>query len=195
MDIQGIPGYSYGKVPPAPISVDDLEKMKKSVLFDEKDVMALKQAGEILGKQVEEILDLWYGFVGSNPHLVYYFSEKNSGQPDSDYLAKVRKRFGQWIVDTCTRPYDQEWINYQYEIGLRHHRLKKNKVDGVNSVDHIPLRYLICFIYPITATIRQFLEKGAENPEHVDQMFHAWFKAVTLQVALWSYPYAKEDDW
>ena len=169
--------------------------MKKAVIFDDNDVKALKRAGEILEGQIEEILDLWHGFVGSHPHLVHYFADKKSGQSDSEYLARVRKRFGQWIKDTCTRPYDQDWINYQYEIGLRHHRSKKNKVDSVDSVDIVPLRYMICFIYPITATIRQFLEKGAESSEEVDQMFHGWFKSVTLQVALWSYPYATQGDW
>ena len=41
-------------------------------------------------------------------------------------------------------------------IALRHHTAGKNKTDGVDSVPVIHARYLIAFIYPITATIRQF---------------------------------------
>jgi hypothetical protein len=64
----------------------------------------------------------------------------------------------------------------------------------VRSVPIVPLRYLIAFIYPITATIKPFLAKKGHRPEEVDKMHQAWFKSVTLQVALWSYPYAKDGD-
>lgn len=188
-----IPGYTYGSVAPSPVTLKELEDLKKAVLFSAEDEKYLKMAGEVLKDQIDAILDLWYGFVGSHPHLIYYFSGPD-GQPDANYLAAVRKRFGQWILDTCHRPYDQTWLNYQHEIGLRHHRTKKNKTDNVQSVPHVPLRYLIAFIYPITATIKPFLAKKGHSADEVDKMYHAWFKAVTLQVALWSSPYAKDGD-
>jgi hypothetical protein len=191
-----IPGYSYGtgEVPRAPFSLPDLELLKKTVLFTEEDVRYLKMAGEVLADQVDELLDLWYSFVGSNPHLLYYFTDPQ-GNPIPEYLGRVRERFGQWVRDLCRGDYDQAWLDYQYEIGLRHHRVKKNRTDGVNSVPHIPLRYLVAFIYPITATVRPFLAGKGHPPEEVDKMHQAWFKAVTLSVALWAYPYAKDGDW
>ncbi|GBD11930.1 hypothetical protein HRbin23_01613 [bacterium HR23] len=195
MSTVSIPGYTYGtaSVPRSPVTLQDLENLKKALLFTAEDERYLRMAGQVLADQVEDILDLWYGFVGSHPHLVYYFTGPD-GKPLADYLGAVRKRFGQWILDTCNRPYDQAWLNYQYEIGLRHHRTKKNQTDKVRSVPHIPLRYLIAFIYPITATIKPFLAKKGHSPEEVEKMHQAWFKAVVLQVALWSYPYAKEGD-
>ncbi|MFC6961186.1 protoglobin domain-containing protein [Halocatena marina] len=57
------------------------------------------------------------------------------------------------------------------------------------------LRYVIGFIYPITATIRTFLENSGYSDADVDKMYHAWFKSVTLQVSIWSYPYTTDDDW
>lgn len=191
-----IPGYTYGtaEVVTSPVSLEDFERLKKAVMFTEEDERYLKMAGEVLADQVEEILDLWYGFVGSHPHLLYYFTGSD-GQPLGEYLAAVRARFGRWILDTCNRPYDRDWLNYQHEIGLRHHRTKKNLTDGVASVSHVPLRYLIAFIYPISATIKPFLAKKGHNPDEVDKMFQAWFKSVVLQVALWSYPYANEGEW
>ncbi len=188
-----IPGYTYDSAAPSPVTLKELEELKKAVLFTPEDEKYLKMAGEVLKDQIDAVLDLWYGFVGSHPHLVYYFSGPD-GKPDANYLAAVRKRFGQWILDTCTRPYDQTWLNYQHEIGLRHHRTKKNKTDNVRSVPNIPLRYLIAFIYPITATIKPFLAKKGHSPDEVDKMHQAWFKSVTLQVALWSCPYAKDGD-
>lgn len=191
-----IHGYTYGTdaVATSPVSDEDFELLKRAVMFTEEDERYLKMAGEVLADQIDEILDLWYGWVGSHPHLVYYFVGPD-GQPDFNYLQAVRKRFGQWILDTCNRPYDRDWLNYAHEIGLRHHRTKKNQTDNVQSVPHIPLRYLIAFIYPIGSTIKSFLARKGHSPEEVEKMHQAWFKSVVLQVALWSYPYAKEGDW
>ncbi len=90
---------------------------------------------------------------------------------------------------------DQQWLDYQHEIGLRHHRRKKNVTDQVASVPHIPLRYLIAFIYPITATVRPFFARKGHSEQDVERMCQAWTKAVVLSVALWAYPYASEGDW
>ncbi len=191
-----IHGYTYGteQVAKSPVSLGDLALLKAATMFTEEDERYLRMAGEVLADQIDEILDLWYGWVGSHPHLVYYFSGPD-GQPDPRYLQAVRERFGQWILDTCNRPHDQAYLDYAHEIGLRHHRTKKNQTDGVQSVPHIPLRYLIAFIYPIGSTIKPFLARKGHSPEEVEKMHQAWFKAVVLQVALWSYPYAKEGDW
>lgn len=191
-----IPGYTYGTetVARSPLSEEDFELLKRAVMFTDEDEHYLKMAGEVLADQIDEILDLWYGWVGSHPHLVYYFSGAD-GQPDVNYLQSVRKRFGQWILDTCNRSYDRDWLDYAHEIGLRHHRTKKNQTDQVQSVPHIPLRYMIAFIYPIGSTIKGFLARKGHSPEEVEKMHQAWFKSIVLQVALWSYPYAKDGDW
>jgi len=190
-----ISGYTYGtdQVSRSPLSMDDLENLKKAVLFGPEDEKYLRLAGEVLADQIENVLDVWYGFVGSHPHLVYYFTD-SKGNANSEYLAAVRKRFGQWILDTCNRPYDQTWLDYAQEIGLRHHRTKKNKTDNVDSVPHVNYRYLVAFIYPITATIKPFLAKKGHSPEEVEKMHQAWFKSVVMQVALWSAPYVKDGD-
>lgn len=187
-----IAGYDYERVGKAPISLEEFEELKKTVMLTEEDMKYLKKAGEALKGQVDKILDLWYGWVGSNPHLIYYFVDKKTKEPIQEYLSRVRDRFGQWIIDTCFRDYDQKWLNYAYEVGLRHNK-KKNKTDNVNSVDIIPLRWLICFIYPITSTIKPFLEKGGLKGEDLERAYNAWFKSVVLQVAIWSKPYS--GDW
>ena len=190
-----IPGYTYGEAQTSrsPLSLEDLEDLKKAVLFGPEDEKSLHMAGEVLEDQIEDILDVWYGFVGSHPHLVYYFSDRR-GEPIGDYLAAVRKRFGQWILDTCRRPYDQAWLNHAHEIGLRHHRTKKNSTDRVDSIPIVHHRYMVAFIYPITATIKPFLAKKGHSPEEVEKMHQAWFKSVVMQVALWSAPYVRQED-
>lgn len=191
-----IAGYTYGtaEVARSPLSDDELDHLKQALLFGDEDVRYLRMSRDVLAGQVDAILDVWYGFVGSHPHLVHYFARRADGQPDGDYLARVRERFGRWILDTAEANYDRAWLDYQHEIGLRHHRTKKGRTDAVDSVEIVPLRYLIAFIYPITATLRPFLAKDGHAPEDVDGMHDAWRKTVILQVALWSRPYSKEDD-
>lgn len=190
-----IPGYDYGteQVARSPLSMADFELLKQAVLFGPDDERYLRMAGDVLADQIEDVLDLWYGFVGSHPHLVYYFTD-GRGNAEQAYLTAVRRRFGQWILDTCRRPYDQEWLDYAHEIGLRHHRSKKNKTDHVAAVPHIHFRYMVAFIYPITATIKPFLAKKGHSAEEVEGMYQAWFKSVVMQVALWSAPYVPAGD-
>jgi hypothetical protein len=50
---------------------------------------------------------------------------------------------------------------------------------------------MVAFIYPITATVREFLAKKGHSDAQVEAMHQAWFKAVTLSVVLWARPYAE----
>ncbi len=191
-----IAGYTLGHptVPKAPISWQEFEDLKKSVLLGEDDLAALRAASAVLEPQIEALLDLWYGFVGAHPHLLHAFTRPSDGKPDERYLAAVRQRFGQWVRDTLAANYDHAWLDYQFEIGRRHHRSGKNRTDQVEAADHVPLRHLIALIAPIVLTVKPFLEKSGKPAAEIERMHAAWLKAVTLQVALWTYPYAKEGD-
>ncbi len=194
--MSSILGYTYGTaaVQRSPISLADFELMKKSVLFGDEDVKYLRLSYDVVKDQVEAILDVWYGFVGSNPHLLATFTAKSDGKPLADYLAAVRKRFGQWILDTARAEYDQKWLDYQHEIGLRHHRTKKNRTDGAASTDIVPFRYLAPLIFPVTFTLKPFLAKKGHSAADVEKMHAAWVKSCLLQVTLWSHPYVKGED-
>lgn len=106
-------GYRYGDpaLAASPIGLDELERLKATLLFTDDDAAALRRAGDILAEQVEDILDVWYGFVGSSPFLLGYFSS-DTGR-NGNYLERVRGRFGQWIIDTCRAEYDETWLAYQ----------------------------------------------------------------------------------
>lgn len=190
-----IPGYTYGTgaVPRSPVSLQELGLLQATLLLGPDDLAALRRSGEVLAPQVEDVLDVWYGFVGANPHLLAAFAGPD-GQPDQAYLAAVRRRFGRWILDTARADYDQAWLDYQHEIGLRHTRAKKNRTDGARAADHIPLRYVLALLVPVTTTLKPFLAKGGAPPEEVDAMHQAWVKAVLLQLILWSHPYVRDGD-
>lgn len=190
-----VPGYTYGSsLAQAPYTLAELKSLQKTLLFSEDDVAALRQSKAILADQTDAILDVWYGFVASTPELVVFFSDAKTGKPDGAYLAAVRKRFALWILDTADARFDQQWLNWQYELGLRHHRAKKNKTDGVNSVPQVNFRYLPALTIPVTTTLKPFLAKKGASASEVDEMHAAWVKAVLLQSILWSQPYIKEGE-
>ena len=107
--METIKGYTYGQAAASPGTLSELALLKKTVLFSEEDEKYLRLAGEVLKDQTNEVLDLWYGFVGGNEHLVHYFAKNE--KPNMEYLTAVRARFGQWIMDLCTKPFDQTWLN------------------------------------------------------------------------------------
>jgi hypothetical protein len=192
----GIPGYTAGTtaVARSPVSWQDFAAMQKSVLFGDDDVRALRQSYDVVEDQVDAILDVWYGFVGSQPHLVASFTHRDTGAPIGEYLAGVRHRFGRWILDTARAEYDQAWLDYQHEIGLRHHRAKKNRTDGAASTALVPFRDLFLLVVPVTTTLKPFLAKHGHSGSEVEAMHAAWVKSCLLQVTLWSHPYVKEGD-
>ena len=175
---------------PNPVTIEELALLKKTLLWSEEDDRYRKMAGDVLEEQLDAVLDLWYGYVGSNEQLLYYFN--SNGEPNTDYLEKVRSRFKQWILDLCRNDYNAEWLAKQHEIGLRH-QAKKGHTDGVENTPHIVhYRYMIALIYPITVTIKGFLANGDHSPEEVEKMYNAWFKAVVLSDILWTKPYIRE---
>ena len=189
-----IPGYTLGQksLAKAPYTLADLESLKKSLLFTDEDVRYLRMSKAILADQTEAILDVWYGFVASTPELVIYFKNNKTGAPDGAYLGAVRKRFGQWIADTANANYDQAWLNYQYEIGLRHTLPKKNQTDKADSVPMVNFRYLSALTIPVTTTLKPFLAKKGASATDVERMHAAWVKSVLMQTILWSHPYVRD---
>lgn len=196
-----IPGYSYGtaEVAKSPLSMRELQELKISVGFDEEDQRFLQLAGDVLADQTEQIVHHWRsGIIASIPNLARH-SRTPEGNPIPEYLAASNLRFQQWILDTCFRAYDQDWLDYQQEIALRHTSVKKNHVDGARSTPYVPLRDVTAFIAVMNETIKPYLAaKG--NPDHeVEKMHQAWCKSIQLQLAIWVRAYAEagraKDEW
>jgi len=189
-----IPGYTLGQpsLARAPYTLADLASLQKTMLFTDEDVRYLRMSKAILADQTDAILDVWYGFVASTPELVVYFRNNQTGAPDGAYLGAVRKRFGQWILDTADANYDQAWLDYQYEIGLRHTAPRKNQTDRADSVPSVNFRYLSALTIPVTTTLKPFLARKGASAADVDKMHAAWVKSVLMQTILWSYPYVRD---
>jgi len=187
-----IPGYTYGSddVAKAHVTVEDLAQLKVSVGFTPEDERYLRLAGEVLGPQVRKIVEHWRaGIIASIPNLARH-SRSLEGNPIPEYLAKSNLRFEQWILDTCLRPYDQNWIDYQQEIARRHTSVKKNQVDGVTSTPFVPLRDVLAFTAVMNETIRPYLAAAGHTEAEVENMHRAWCKSIQLQMTLWIGPYS-----
>ena len=187
-----IPGYTYGTatIAKSPISLRQFEELKISAGLTQEDQNFLHLAGEVLSGQTQQIVAHWRSqIIASIPHLARH-SRTPEGNPIPEYLSRSNLRFEQWILDTCLRPYDQDWLNYQHEIALRHTAALKNQTDGVKSTSHVPFRDIIAFVAVMNETIKPHLAAKGHSPEQVDRMHEAWCKSIQLQLALWASPYS-----
>ncbi|SDE90821.1 protoglobin domain-containing protein [Terriglobus roseus] len=183
-----IPGYDYDtrSIPKSSVTLQELEALKVTAGFTDEDVHFLRMAGDVLQDQTEAIVLHWRsGIIAGIPNLARH-SRSLDNEPLPDYLAKSNLRFRQWILDTCFREYDQEWLNYQEEIAVRHTSLKKNAVDGVESTPFVPYRDIVAFVPVLNETIRPYLIAKGHPDDIVTRMHLAWQRSLQLQIALWS---------
>lgn len=190
------PGYRAHdrELPRATLTLSELSEIEATLLFGESDREALRRSRALLEPKLDAILDVWYGFVGSQPHLLDAFVDRTKGAPDARYLERVRLRFRQWILDTTEARHDEQWLAWQAEIGRRHHRVGKNRTDSAQGAETIPVRHLIALSYPIAATLRPFLSAPGVPADEVEVMLEAWRRVVLLQAILWAEPAVKPGD-
>ena len=195
-EAKDLPGYNPGSpdVAKSPISMAELEELKASCLFTDEDMIHLRLSYDVLKDQAEDLVTMWRGIIAQHVHLASYSWDRDTGEPDKAYGEAVGKRFAQWVLDTARAEYDEAWLDYQYEIGLRHHRAKKNQTDNANTAPHIRGRDVIGFAAATVAPMRPYLEKGGHSTDVVLRMQEAWWKSMILQVTLWSQPYMNHGD-
>lgn len=191
-----IAGYDFGtdRVTHSPVTIEELRELERTTGLTDEDRRYLVLAREVLAPQAEDMVTAWRTQIGEQPYLAQWFHGPG-GCSDERYKAAVKPRFVQWVIDVCTRPHDQAWLDYQEEIGLRHTPMKKNATDRVQAPPLVPLRYVLAFTSVIVTTARDFLAKSGRSAEEVELMHAAWTKAVMLTLTLWARPYAREGLW
>ena len=191
-----IPGYTYGEATTArsPLSLNDLQRLEQTATLSQQDQHYLAMAGDVLESQAEELVNTWRNVIAEQPHLARAFASED-GAIDEAYKTAVKRRFVRWVIDTCRRPRDRDWLDYQEEIAQRHTSAKKNATDNGNTAPFVPLRYLLAFGAVIVTTVRPFLARKGASHQDVERMQNAWTKAVFLQLALWSRAYVMNWEW
>ncbi len=109
---------------------------------------ALREASRVISDHAEQFVHGWRKIIGGHDFLPHWFFGPDQ-KPDKQYKALVKKRFVRWVTDTVTRQFDQDWLDYQYEIGLRHTPERKNVKDQAQTASVVPLRFLLTFIAPV----------------------------------------------
>ncbi|WP_158787751.1 protoglobin domain-containing protein [Granulicella sp. L46] len=190
-----IPGYDYGTPGSAVSSVTerDLSELEQAAGWTARDAEVLARHADVFRANAESMVDAWRSVIGSQPHLSRWFVGPD-GKPDDEYKMSIKRRFVQWVIDAAVRPHDQDWLNYQQEIGLRHTPAKKNKTDAADTPPLVPFRYLLGFI-PVVLPIRGFFKDAIQDEAELNKLQEAWTKAVLLHVTLWSRAYVAEDLW
>lgn len=191
-----IPGYDYGtdRAATSPLSLTDLERLKAVTGLTADDEAALREAADILADQADDMVTAYRAQLGELAWMAPY-SGHPDGTPNPEYGAATKPRFDRWIIDACTRPLDQDWLNYQQEIGLRHMAAKKNQTDHADSLDQIPMRYVLAFTAFIVATAREYLSATGAQAAQVDRMHSAFIKSVMLHVTVWTRAYVDGTNW
>jgi pimeloyl-ACP methyl ester carboxylesterase len=195
-EAKDLPGYNPGspEVAKSPITTEEFKELKETCLFTDEDMVYLRLSYDVLKDQAEDLVIMWRGIIAQHVHLASYGLDRETGEPDKEYAAAVGKRYAQWVLDTARAEYDQAWLDYQYEIGLRHHRAKKNVTDDAHTATHIRGRDVLGFAAATVAPMRPYLEKGGHSADVVQCMQEAWWKSMILQVTLWSQAYMNPGD-
>ncbi|MEP7140028.1 MAG: hypothetical protein ABI745_10400 [Caldimonas sp.] len=76
-------------------------------------------------------------------------------------------RRGRQVPSTVAGRYQGSGGNYQHEIGLRHHRAKKNRTGDAASTSVVPFRDLFLLVLPVTFTLKSFLAKKSHSADDV----------------------------
>jgi hypothetical protein len=189
-------GYTFGEVSVgvSPVSLEELRQLEEAVGWSEEDALWLKVAAETVVPQAEAMVDSWRSSIGGLPQLAASFVGAD-GRPDEHYKAAIKARFVQWVSDVCVQPHDQDWLNYQEEIGLRHIPAKKNKTDGARTPAVVAQRYLLGFTAVVMTSFRGFVARSGRPEGEIVRMQEAWTRAIVLTVTLWSRAYAREGLW
>ena len=190
-----IAGYDFGsdRVGRSPVTLAELEQLQHTLGWTPEDATWLSKAAPILTRHAEDLVNDWRARIGRMPFLSQWFGVP--GEAADKYRAAVRKRFVQWVIDTCTRPQDQAWLDYAHEIGLRHTPQKKNTTDGAHAPSMVPLRYVLAFAWPVIAGVRSYLQAAGTAPQDAAAMQAAWAKSVLIQITLWSRPFVHDSWW
>lgn len=190
-----ISGYDYATpgLGRSPVTLTELAELEADAGLSEDDTPWLQRAGEVLAPQAADLVDAWRAQLALHPHLSRHGAHPD-GSPNTEYAAASHPRFARWVIDLCTRPRDQGWLDYQHEIGRRHTSDAKNATDGATSTPFIPMRYLLAFLPVVLTGLDDALAASGQPASDVRLMRAAVTKSVMLHVTLWTRPYLDHPD-
>ncbi len=155
------------------ISLQELVLLKRMLLFTQEDEKLLHIAAPILKSSLGVILQRWYNYIRTDSYLSSYFDI-------SSEAAFRNSHFSTWLQQLCSRPDSQNWQEVE--------RKADESVVTLHSLQPELLRYLVIMGYPVIRFGTEAIAISNLDPVLVGRIGAAWYKAVTLSLALWAYP-------
>lgn len=155
----------------------DFGLRKKAVPSSRDDVKHVRLSSEVLGEKFEAMLEAWYRFLGSNPLVLCYFTKKSYDRPDAEYLAAVRKAFGQWIVESGDVESEQNRLGELHDTS-HVHSAATNWTESAEDMQRVILGYVLALLYPVTPK---------------QKLHQAWVKSVIQETLVLAVSAARDD--
>jgi hypothetical protein len=93
------------------------------------------------------------------------------------------------------RPPSKRWIVNVQGVGPSARVGKANVAGHADSLDHIPMRYLLAFTAVMIATAHEYLSGKGDSPGQAGRMHAAFTQSMMLHVTVWTRPYADAAGW
>ena len=170
----------------------EVELLLKIGLFSPDDEIALRKGWRVLKGQTDDYLDMVLGMVAAHPALVTALAALRGEEPttDLDGATTARRRFRQWLFETCYFPQEPPWLKQLYS-----EQSPPDSPAESSPTLLLGLRHVVALAYPLVATVRPFLAANGRDHQEIERMQHAFLKAILLQVILLSKLYVKEGLW
>ncbi|MFB6455767.1 protoglobin domain-containing protein [Chitinophaga sp. Hz27] len=173
MQINDLIGETDGTHPA--ISLRELILLKRLLLYTRKDEELLKQVAPVLKQSATGILRQWYTFIMADNYLAQYF--KDIKDEDAFMISSM----AQWLNQLLDIQDGPHWDMLEKKI---------KEGDSLNmSLDPALLRYIVAFAYPVINAGNEVLSAAGYKGAILSNMQLAWYKAVTLSVVIWAYPF------
>jgi hypothetical protein len=129
------------------------------------DVKHVRLSCEVLGDKFAPMLEAWFRFLGSNPLVLFYFTQKSYDRPDAP---TVRKAFAQWIADGGNVEVERNGLG----------DTATQRTESADAVQSAILRYVLALLYPVTAK---------------QKLHQAWVKSVLQETFVLAASTARDD--
>jgi hypothetical protein len=165
----------------------EFERLTSLAEFGDDDRAALRRLRDVLDRRIDVVYERWDRFFEEHAYLIEFYPRNAAGDSDDEYMDKAWARFREWFFTTADATFDDRWLAAQAVSAERHVRSGPNPRGGIDF--EIPLQYLIAMIAPMGQSFGPVLADEGFAPSEIREIETAWQKAVSLQIALWSFAY------
>ncbi|WP_255578064.1 protoglobin domain-containing protein [Chitinophaga sp. sic0106] len=150
----------------------DLVLLRRMLMYTRKDDEYLQLAAPVIRQHANNIMHAWYGYISADTYLSNYFKLATA----EEFAAS---KFSEWLQQICSRDGKPQWEAIENAV--------REDAGPLRPLQPELLRYLTAFAYPVIQAGNEVLALSGIAADQLMHVKQAWFKAVTLSIALWAY--------